>query len=89
MDVAFRDVFLVAVLAPLVLRVLVCHAKVSGPFIRIDGPGIASRALTDEAVQDLPIRATHLLKADVPTALHGTEMFYELRLCRVLRRTGA
>src|SRR5215210_3732867 len=71
-NIAFRYVLLMAVLNSLMLSVFVRYPLVGGPLVGVDGFGITSGVLSNEAVQGLPVGSPNDLKADVAVALHGT-----------------
>ena len=54
-DVAFRHVFLVAVLDRLVLGVLIRDATASRPLVGMDGLGVARGVLSDATVQGFAV----------------------------------
>src|ERR671921_194009 len=71
-NVTLRYVLLIAMLDCLVFGVLVCDPTIGGPLVGVDGFGVASGVLTNEAVLGFPVGSPNHLKADIAIALHST-----------------
>src|SRR5919112_2503368 len=70
-NVAFRYIFLVAMLNRLVFGVLVRNPTIGRPLVSVDRFGVTSGVPSNEAVQGFPVGSSNYLKADVTVALHS------------------